>query len=312
MSERLPEKGKIWYNGEFVDWKEAKVHVLSHALHYGSGVFEGIRSYATEKGAFIFRLKEHIERMYYSAKLYKIKIPYSKEEIKNAIKETIRINKLDECYIRPIAFYGFHHLGVNPKDCPVECAIGVWRWGAYLGEEALKKGIRCTFSSWIKIHPNMLPVIAKAVGQYINSMLAVMDAKEKGFDEAIMLDNHGYVSEGPGENIFIVKNSIIYTPGLESAILPGVTRDTVITLARDMGYEVVEKPITKGEVMTAAEVFFTGTAAEVTPIREIDNVTIGEGRIGEITEKIQRKFFDVVNAKEKKYIDIGWLEPVYE
>lgn len=306
----LPEEGKIWYNGEFVDWKEAKVHVLSHGLHYGSGVFEGIRCYATEKGSFIFRLKEHVDRMYRSAKLYKMEIPYSKEEVKEAAKETIRINGLDACYIRPIAFYGYHHLGVNPAGCPVDCAIAVWRWGTYLGAEALESGIRCTLSPWRRIDPNTLAVTAKATGHYLNSMLAVQDAKERGFDEAIMLDNSGYVAEGPGENIFAVKNAILYTPGAESSILPGVTRASVIELAQAIGYEVVEKPITKEELLNADELFFTGTAAEVSPIREIDNVTIGEGKRGEVTGDIQRKFFDVVNAKEEKYM--RWLEPVYE
>ncbi len=306
----LPEEGKIWYNGEFVDWKEAKVHVLSHGLHYGSGVFEGIRCYATEKGSFIFRLKEHVDRMYRSAKLYKMEIPYSKEEVKEAAKETIRINGLDACYIRPIAFYGYHHLGVNPAGCPVDCAIAVWRWGTYLGAEALESGIRCTLSPWRRIDPNTLAVTAKATGHYLNSMLAVQDAKERGFDEAIMLDNSGYVAEGPGENIFAVKNAILYTPGAESSILPGVTRASVIELAQAIGYEVVEKPITKEELLSADELFFTGTAAEVSPIREIDNVTIGEGKKGEVTGDIQRKFFDVVNAKEEKYM--RWLEPVYE
>lgn len=305
----LPEEGKIWYNGVFVDWKEAKVHVLSHGLHYGSGVFEGIRCYATEKGSFIFRLKEHVDRMYRSAELYKMEIPYSKEEMKEAIKETVRINGLDACYIRPIAFYGFHHLGVNPAGCPLDCAIAVWQWGAYLGEEALESGIRCTFSSWCRIDPNTLPVTAKATGHYLNSMLAVQDAQERGFDEAIMLDNSGYIAEGPGENIFAVKNAVLYTPEAESSILPGITRSSVIELAQDIGYEVVEKPITKEELLNADELFFTGTAAEVSPIREIDNVTIGEGKRGEVTGDIQRKFFDVVNAKEEKYMK--WLEPVY-
>jgi branched-chain amino acid aminotransferase len=311
MTEKIPESGRIWYNGEFVEWGEAKVHVLAHGLHYGSGVFEGIRCYATDKGSYIFRLKAHIDRMYRSAKLYKMKIPYTKEELKGAVKELIRMNGLDACYIRPICFYGYHHLGVDPKDCPVDCVIAVWRWGAYLGEEALERGIRCTFSSWVRIHPNMLPVEAKAAGQYLNSMLAVIDAREKGFDEAIMLDANGYVSEGSGENIFIVKDDKIYTPGLEASILPGVTRDTVITLAKDMGYAVVEKTITKGEIMTADEVFFTGTAAEVTPIREVDNIIIGEGKAGEVTKRIQQKFFAVVNAKEQRHRDKGWLEPVY-
>ena len=309
MVERLPDEGKIWYNGTFVDWKDAKVHILSHGLHYGSGVFEGIRCYATEKGSFIFRLKEHIERMYHSARLYKMNIPYSKEEMSEAIKETIRINDLDACYIRPIAFYGYHHLGVNPTGCPVDCAIAVWRWGTYLGTEALERGIRCTFSSWRRIDPKTLPVTAKAVGHYLNSLLAVLDAKERGFDEAIMLDNHGYVAEGPGENIFAVKNTILYTPEAESSILPGITRASVIELARDMGYKVVEKPITREELLTADEVFFTGTAAEVSPIREIDNVAVGEGKRGKVTTVIQKKFFEVVNAKDERYMK--WLEPLY-
>ena len=306
--ERLPEEGKIWYNGVFVDWKEAKVHVLAHGLHYGSGVFEGIRCYATDKGSFIFRLNEHVDRMYRSAELYKLKIPYPKAEFKTAIKETVRINGLDACYIRPIAFYGYHHLGVNPKGCPVDCAIAAWQWGTYLGEEALENGIRCTFSSWRRIDPNTLPVTAKATGHYLNSLLAVLDAKERGFDEAIMLDTNGHVAEGPGENIFAVKNATLYTPAVESSILPGITRDSVIELAQDIGYEVIEQPITKEELLTADEAFFTGTAAEVSPIREIDNVTIGEGKRGEVTGVIQKKFFDVVNAKEERYM--GWLEPV--
>jgi len=309
MVERLPDEGKIWYNGTFVDWKDAKVHILSHGLHYGSGVFEGIRCYATEKGSFIFRLKEHVERMYHSARLYKMNIPYSKEELIEAIKETIRINELDACYIRPIAFYGYHHLGVNPTGCPVDCAIAVWRWGTYLGAEALERGIRCTFSPWRRIDPKSLPVTAKAVGHYLNSLLAVLDAKERGFDEAIMLDNNGYVAEGPGENIFAVKNTILYTPEAESSILPGITRASVIELARDMGYRVVEKPIAREELLTADEVFFTGTAAEVSPIREIDTVAIGEGKRGRVTTVIQKKFFEVVNARDTRYMK--WLEPVY-
>ncbi len=308
MVEQLPESGKIWYNGEFVDWGKATVHVLSHGLHYGSGVFEGIRCYATAKGSFIFRLREHVDRMYRSAELYNLEIPYSKQEVTEAIIETIRVNGLDACYIRPIAFYGFHHLGVNPAGCPVNCAIAVWRWGTYLGEDALENGIRCVFSSWRRIDPNTLPVTAKATGHYLNSMLAVQEAKERGVDEAILLDNTGYVAEGPGENIFAVKNSILYTPAVESSILPGITRASVIELARDMGYEVLEKPIAKAELLSADEVFFTGTAAEVSPIREIDDVAIGIGKRGEVTGAIQSKFFDVVNAKEDRYMK--WLERV--
>ncbi len=249
-----------------------------------------------------------MDRMYRSAELYKMEIPYSKEELEEAIKETVRINGLDACYIRPIAFYGYHHLGVNPESCPVDCAIAAWQWGTYLGEEALENGIRCTFSSWRRIDPNTLPVTAKATGHYLNSLLAVLDAKERGFDEAIMLDNNGYVAEGPGENIFAVKDSTLYTPEAESSILPGITRDSVIVLAQDIGYEVVEKQLTKEELLSADEVFFTGTAAEVSPIRGIDNVTIGKGKRGEVTREIQRKFFDVVHAKEERYM--RWLESV--
>jgi branched-chain amino acid aminotransferase len=308
MVEKLPEEGKIWFNGAFVEWKKAQVHVLAHGLHYGSGVFEGIRCYATERGSFIFRLKEHVDRMYRSAALYKMEIPYTKAVMADAIKETVRINGFEACYIRPIAFYGYHHLGVNPAGSPVDCAIATWRWGTYLGEDALKKGIRCIFSSWCRIDSRSLPVTAKATGHYLNSQLAVFEATERGADEAIMLDVNGYVAEGPGENIFAVKNAILYTPEAESSILPGITRDSVITIARDIGYEVVEKPITKGELLSADEAFFTGTAAEVSPIREIDDVTIGEGKRGEVTGVIQKKFFDVVNAKEEKYM--SWLEPV--
>ncbi len=309
MAEAFTDEGKIWYNGRFVEWKEAKVHVLSHALHYGSGVFEGIRCYATEKGSFIFRLKEHLDRMYRSAKAYEMEIPYTEEEFGEAIKETIRVNGLDACYIRPIAFYGYHHLGLNPNECPVDCAIAVWRWGAYLGEEAAE-GVRCTFSPWRRIDPSTLPVTAKAVGHYLNSILASLDARGRGFGEAILLDTKGYVAEGPGENIFLVKDATLYTPEAASSILPGITRASVIELARDMGYEVVEKLITKEELLSADELFFTGTAAEIAPIREIDNITIGDGKKGEVTSEIQSKFFDVLHARAEKYMK--WLEPVYE
>jgi len=310
MAEGFTDEGKIWYNGAFVDWKEAKVHVLVHGLHYGSGVFEGIRCYATEKGSFIFRLKEHVDRMYRSAEAYEMEIPYTRGEIEEAIKETIRVNGLDACYIRPIAFFGYHHLGLNPTGCPVDCAIAVWPWGAYLGEEAAEGGIRCTFSPWRRIDPNTLPVKSKAVGHYLNSILASLDAKERGFGEAILLDTKGYVAEGPGENVFAVKNGVLYTPEADSSILPGITRASVIELAQDMGYEVVEKRMTKEELLSADEAFFTGTAAEIAPIREIDDVTIGGSKKGEVTSVIQRKFFDVLNAREEKYMK--WLEPVYE
>ncbi len=299
---------KIWMNGKIIDWNDAKVHVLSHALHYGSGVFEGIRCYKTDKGSFIFRLDEHIKRMYNSAKLYLMEIPFEPREMKDAVKDVIRANKLEACYIRPLAFYGYSTLGVHPRQCPVECIVAAWPWGTYLGEDALEQGIRCTFTSWAKIHPKMMPVSsAKAVGQYLNAMLAVMDAHSKDFDEAIMLDNYGYVSEGPGENIFIVRDNVLYTPGLESSILPGITRDAIITIASDLGYKVCEKIVTREEVMSADEAFFSGTAAEVTPIRETDGRIIGEGRRGAVTTEIQRKFFDIVNARDNAYMH--WLEP---
>jgi branched-chain amino acid aminotransferase len=308
MVEAFPGEGKIWLNGTFVEWKDAKVHVLVHGLHYGSGVFEGIRCYATEKGAFIFRLKEHLDRMYRSAAAYQMEIPYTRDEMGEAIKETIRINKLDACYIRPIAFFGYHHLGLNPTGCPVDCAVAVWPWGAYLGEEAAEGGIRCTISPWRRIDPRTLPVTVKAVGHYLNSILASLDAKARGFGEAILLDTRGYVAEGPGENIFIVKEGIVYTPEAESSILPGITRASVIELARDMGYTIVEKRITKEELCAADEAFFTGTAAEMAPIREIDGVLIGGGKKGAITSVLQKKFFAVLDAREPKYMK--WLEPV--
>lgn len=307
MADGFGNVEKIWMNGKIIDWHDAKIHVLSHGLHYGSGVFEGIRCYSTPRGSFVFRLTDHLKRMFRSAIPYKMQIPYSLDELKKAVIDTIKVNGLDSCYIRPIAFYGYHSLGVIPKNCPVECVIATWPWGTYLGEEALENGIRCTFSAWTKIHPKMLPVGAKATGQYINSMLAGFDAKEKGFDEALLLDNDGYVAEGPGENLFVVDDGVIHTPTLTSA-LPGITRDAAIKIARDLGYEVVVRSITRGEVLTADELFFTGTAAEVTPIREVDEVTIGDGKKGPVTEAIQKKFFKIVNAEEDAYMD--WLEPV--
>ena len=308
MAEGFTDEGKIWFNGTFVDWKEAKVHVLVHGLHYGCGVFEGIRCYATDKGSFIFRLKEHVDRMFQSAAAYDMELPYTKEELKEAIKGTVRINGLDACYIRPIAFFGYHHLGLNPTGCPVDCAIAVWPWGAYLGEEAAEGGIRCTISPWRRIDPSTLPVTAKAVGHYLNSILASLDAKKRGFGEAILLDTKGYVAEGPGENIFIVKHGTLYTPKADTSILPGITRASVIELARDMGYEVMEKLITKEELLNADEAFFTGTAAEMAPIRQIDTVTIGEGKKGAVTSVLQSKFFNVLKAYEEKYMK--WLDPV--
>jgi len=303
----ITEVEKIWLNGKFIDWKDAKVHVLTHALHYGSGVFEGIRCYKTPKGPAVFRLREHINRMFDSAKIYFMDIPYSKEEIIDAIKELIKINKLEECYIRPIAFRGYGEMGLNPRNVPVEVAIAVWPWGTYLGEEGLKNGIRAKISSYMRISPNILPPSAKATGQYINSILAKLEALDSGYDEAIMLDFRGFVSEGPGENIFVIKNDIIYTPPENASILVGITRDTIITIAKDMGYEIREVEITRSMLYTADEVFFTGTAAEVTPIREIDGRKIEKP--WPITSKLQEKFFEIVHGKDKKYEK--WLDYIF-
>ncbi len=302
----IQETEKIWMNGKLIDWKEAKVHVLTHALHYGSGVFEGIRCYKTIEGPAVFRLREHIERLFASAKLHLIDIPYTVEELCTAVKEVIKANELEECYVRPIAFRGYGEMGLNPLNNPVEVAIACWPWGTYLGEEGLKRGIRAKISSFQRIAPNILPPTAKNTGQYANSILAKVESLKSGYDEAILLDYRGFVSEGPGENIFIVKNGVIYTPPEHASILKGITRDSIITIAKDLGYKVVEKELTRADLYTADEVFFTGTAAEVTPIREIDAYVIGEP--GEITRKLQETFFKVTNGKIEKYKK--WLDKV--
>jgi branched-chain amino acid aminotransferase len=300
----IQEVKKIWMNGKLINWKEAKVHVLTHALHYGSGVFEGIRCYNTVEGPAVFRLRDHIQRLHDSGKFYFMEIPYSVEELSRATKELIKANGLEECYIRPIAFRGYGEMGLNPLNAPIDVAIAVWPWGAYLGEEGLKNGIRVKISSFQRIGPNVLPSLAKGTGHYANSVLAKIESLNAGYDEALLLDHRGFVSEGPGENLFIVKNSIVYTPPEHASILKGITRDSVITIARDMGYEVMETDITRNSLYLADEAFFTGTAAEITPIREIDNYRIGEP--GLITKKIQEKFFAATKGKEAKYRD--WLD----
>lgn len=297
---------KIWMNGELVDWENARVHVLTHALHYGSGVFEGIRCYNTVKGPAVFRLKEHIQRFFDSAKLYFMEIPFSQEELCRAVKDTIKANNLKECYIRPLAFRGYGEMGLNPLNAPVEVAIAVWPWGAYLGEEGLKHGIRVKISSFQRIAPNVLPPTAKATGQYINSILAKLESLKAGYDEAIMLDTRGFVSEGPGENIFVVKDGVIYTPPEHASILRGITRDSVIKIAEYLGYRVVEQDITRANLYLADEVFFTGTAAEITPIREIDGYFIGEP--GKITREIQNTFFNITKGKVREFEH--WLDPL--
>ena len=297
----MPEKTeKIWLDGKFVDWDEAKVHVLVNGLHYGTGVFEGIRCYKTDKGYAVFRLKEHIERFYNSAKIYFMTIPYSKESLTNTIKELIKLNGLNAYYIRPIAFRGLGRGTLDPRQHPVQVAVAVWPLGAYLGE-AREKGARVTFSSWIRIQNSMLPMMAKATGQYINSSLACMEAHMKGFDEALMLDSKGFVSEGAGENLFLVKDNLIFTPSSGSSILLGITRNTIIKLALDLGYQVIEKDVLKEEVFLADELFFTGTAAEVTPIVEVDHRSIGDVKVGPVTEKLRKKVFEVIQSADGKY-----------
>lgn len=291
------ESGKIWFNGELVDWKDAKIHVLSHVVHYGSSVFEGIRCYNTKKGPAIFRLREHAQRLINSGKIYRMDIPYSVEELSDAIIETVKANNLKECYIRPIAFRGYKELGVYPLNCPMETVIAAWGWGQYLGEEALEQGVDIGVSTWRRMAPDTMPNMAKAGSNYMNSQLAKMESMMNGYDEAIMLDYHGLVGEGSGENIFIVKDGTVYTPPVSSSLLGGITRDSIIQMARDMGLEVKEEQMPREMLYIADEAFLTGTAAEVSPVRSIDKITVGAGKRGEITKKLQDKFFDVVNAK---------------
>jgi len=295
---------KIWMNGELVTWKDAKVHLLTHALHYGSGVFEGIRCYNTKKGPAVFRLKDHMQRLENSAKLYYMELPYTVEELSDATKKLIRANKIKECYIRPIAYRGYGEMGLNPLNSVVDVAIAVWPWGTYLGEEGVKKGIRVKISSYERINSNCIPPAAKATGQYINSILAKVEALKSGYDEALMLDQRGMVSEGPGENIFLVKNGMLYTPPAHASILPGITRDSIIQIAGDLKIPVCITDIDRGMLFTADELFFTGTAAEVTPIREVDGILIGNP--GPVTKKLQETFFKAVKGGAKKYEQ--WLD----
>ncbi|RLA85847.1 MAG: branched chain amino acid aminotransferase [Deltaproteobacteria bacterium] len=292
---------KIWMDGELIPWEEAKIHVLTHTLHYGLGVFEGIRCYALSDGrSGIFRLKEHIDRLYDSALIGEIEIPFSREEIMEACKETVKVNGLKEAYIRPIVFIGEGAMGVHPQDNPIHVAIVTWRWGAYLGEEALKRGTRIKTSSYTRHHVNAMMTKAKICGNYVNSVLAKREAMRLGYDEALMLDTEGYVAEASGENIFMVKDGVIKTTP-PTAILAGITRDSVITIARDKGYPLVEEKFTRDELYTADEVFFTGTAAEVTPIREIDDRKIGAGVPGPVTRDIQETYFRVVRGEVEEY-----------
>jgi branched-chain amino acid aminotransferase len=306
MSDR---DGLIWYDGKLVEWRDATTHVLTHSLHYGLAVFEGVRAYNTPSGPAIFRLKEHTERMFNSAKIFMMQIPFSREQIFEAQREVVRANKLDSCYLRPLAFYGSEKMGVSPKGNKVHVSIAAWPWGAYLGEEGLEKGIRVKTSSFQRHHINVSMVRSKTAGHYVNSILANMEAINDGYDEALLLDTQGFVAEGAGENLFIVKDGQVFEPEMVSG-LTGITRATVLDLARDLGYPVTAKPMTRDDVYLADEAFFTGTAAEITPIRELDGRVLGAGKRGPITEKIQTLFFDVVNGRAPKYKQ--WLTPVNE
>jgi branched-chain amino acid aminotransferase len=304
MSDR---DGFIWHDGKLVPWREATTHVLTHTLHYGMGVFEGVRAYKTTKGTAIFRLQEHTDRLFNSAFIFKMKMPFDKQTLIEAQKEVVRANKLESCYIRPIVFYGSEAMGIAATNISVHVAIAAWPWGAYLGEEGMAKGIRVKTSSFTRHHVNVNMCRSKSVGTYTNSILAHQEVANDGYDEALLLDVDGYVAEGAGENIFIVKKGKLYTPDLTSC-LEGITRDSIITLAKDMGLELIEKRITRDEVYCAEEAFFTGTAAEVTPIRELDTRTIGSGSRGPVTAKLQAAFFDIVAGKNDKYAD--WLAHV--
>jgi branched-chain amino acid aminotransferase len=299
--------GWIWYDGKLQPWREATTHVLTHTLHYGMGVFEGVRAYKTGAGTAVFRLQEHTDRLFRSAHINGMKMPYDKATLFEAQREVVRANKLDECYIRPIAFYGSEAMGINTANSSVHVAVAAWPWGAYLGVEALEKGIRVKTSSFTRHHVNVTMCRAKSVGTYMNSILANQEALQDGYDEALLLDVEGFVAEGSGENIFIVRDGKLYEPELTSA-LEGITRDAIITLAREAGIEVVAKRITRDEVYVADEAFFTGTAAEVTPIRELDNRAIGIGRRGPLTEKLQKMFFECVKGRSERHRD--WNTPV--
>jgi branched-chain amino acid aminotransferase len=296
--------GSIWYDGNMVPWRSATTHFLTHTLHYGMGVFEGVRAYKTERGTAIFRLREHTDRLFRSAHIFGMKLPFSRDAILSAQRAVVRANKLEACYIRPIAFLGSEALGVSAKNVSIHVAIAAWPWGAYLGADALEKGIRVKTSSFARHHVNVTMCKAKAVGTYTNSILANHEAQHDGYDEALLLDVEGYVAEGSGENIFIVRNGKLFTPDLTSA-LEGITRDTIFVLAKEAGIDVVEKRLTRDEVYIADEAFFTGTAAEVTPIRELDNRIIGTGERGPVTTRLQTMFFDCVNGRAKNHDD--WL-----
>lgn len=300
--------GQIWFDGQLVDWRDAKIHVLTHTLHYGCGAFEGVRAYQTDAGTAIFRLQEHTQRLFNSAKILRMQIPFTQDQVNEAQREVVRVNQLESCYLRPLTWIGSEKLGVSPRGNTIHLMVAAWAWGAYLGEEGMKKGIRVKTSSYSRHHVNITMTQAKAVSNYSNSILANMEALDDGYDEALLLDTSGFVSEGAGENVFLVKDGVIYTPDLSAGALNGITRNTVLHICEDLGIKLVQKRITRDECYISDEMFFTGTAAEVTPIRELDRVQIGAGERGPVTEKIQSAFFDIVHGRNPKYAH--WLTPV--
>jgi branched-chain amino acid aminotransferase len=306
----FPGTGKIWMNGKLVDWKDATIHIATHVIHYGSGIFEGARCYETPLGSACFRLDAHMRRLQHSAKIYRMEYPLDLAGWQNAALDTIRANAMKACYIRPLVYRGYDTLGVNPLTCPVDAAILLWEWGAYLGKEALEEGCDVKVSSWTRMAANTLPALAKSTANYANSGLIKMEAIADGYSEGIALDVHGHVSEGSGQNLFVVRDGAVYTPPLASSILGGITRDSVMTLARDLGYPIHETVLPRELLYIADEVFFVGTAAEVTPVRSIDKIKIGSGRRGPVTAALQRAFFDVINGEVPD--THGWLTYVYE
>ena len=300
--------GKIWMDGKMVEWRDAKIHVLTHTLHYGCGAFEGVRAYKTDKGTAIFRLREHTERLFNSAKILRMPMPFKLDELMQAQIDVIKANNLESGYLRPLIWLGSEKMGVSPKGAKVHAMVAAWPWGAYLGEDGMNRGIRVKTSSFTRHHVNITMTQAKSVSNYTNSILANLEATEDGYDEALLLDTAGFVSEGSGENVFVIKEGVVYTPDLSAGALNGITRKTVTAICKDLGLELKEKRITRDEIYIADEAFFTGTAAEVTPIRELDRIQLGAGSRGPITEKIQSAFFDIVNGRNPKYAH--WLSKV--
>ena len=305
----FPGSGKIWMNGSLVEWADAKIHVASHVIHYGSGVFEGARCYSTPRGSACFRLDAHMRRLYDSARIYRMVPEIDLQHLRDAVVETIRANEFKACYIRPIVYRGYHALGVNPFPCPIDVAILTWDWGAYLGADALENGVDVRVSSWARSAPNTFPTLAKTSANYANSSLIKMEAMVEGYSEGVALDTFGYVSEGSGQNLFLVRDSVLYTPPITASILPGITRASVITLAGDLGFEVREEMVPREMLYIADEAFFAGTAVEITPIRSVDKIAVGTGRRGPVTEAIQQAFFDTINGQRSD--DHGWLTYVY-